>query len=173
MRIFKRKSAEVAFPVSIPASPEGMVEALGAGRGRKILCPVPEVVGLKEPAVVGEFVERLERKGWNPVRVPAYETRWTGENCLDTLLRGKEGEDMVDAMVFTSTAEVEGFLKGLEKAGWRWESVREKWKDLVVATHGPVTRVGAEKLGIEVDVVGVQFDSFYGVLEALALWWSC
>lgn len=174
-RIFKRKSATVAFPISIPASPEGMVAALGTGRGRKILCPVPEVVGLEEPPVVGEFVERLEERGWNPVRVPAYETRWTGENCLDALLRGKEeeGGDVVDAIVFTSTAEVEGFLKGLEKAGWRWESVRERWKDLVVATHGPVTKVGAERLGIKVDVVGVQFDSFHGVLEALASRWSC
>lgn len=53
--------------------------------------------------------------------------------------------------------------------GWDWEMVRKTCPDLVVAAHGPVTAAGAESLGVKVDLVSDKFDSFDGVVNALAL----
>ncbi|CAA6672294.1 unnamed protein product [Spirodela intermedia] len=136
------------------ASPDGLVAALGEGSGKKILCPVPAVVGLAEPPVVPEFLQALAAMGWAPARVPAYETRWAGAACAASLLAAPP----VDAVVFTSTAEVEGLLKALAAAGWRWRAVAERRPQMLVAAH--------------VDVVGSKFSTFDGVLEALAARWG-
>ena len=45
--------------------------------------------------------------------------------------------------------------------------VRRRWPHLVVAAHGPVTAAGAERLGVNVDVVSARFDSFQGVVDAV------
>jgi uroporphyrinogen-III synthase len=151
------------------ATPSGLVESLGLGLGRRVLCPVPTVVGLDEPPVVPNFLGELERKGWVPVRVSAYETRWAGRECgREVVERCERGE--LGAVVFTSTAEVDGLLKSLkELCGWDWEMVRKTCPQLVVAAHGPVTAAGAESLGVKVDVVSSKFDSFDGVVDALGL----
>lgn len=151
------------------ASPSGLVEAIGEGFGRRALCPVPDVVNLEEPSVVPEFLKELETGGWAPVRVSAYETRWAGLGCVEDLVSGKCGD--MDAFVFTSTAEVEGLVKGLEVLGWSWSALRKRWPEMVVAAHGPVTAKGAERFGVVVDVVSSSFSSFDGVLDALALRW--
>ncbi|KAJ0987146.1 hypothetical protein J5N97_005502 [Dioscorea zingiberensis] len=150
------------------ASPAGLVESLGDGIGRRVLCPVPDVVDLEEPPVVPDFIRGLEARKWVVIRVPAYETRWAGPRCVEPLLR-MDGK--LDAIVFTSSAEVEGFLKGLEELGWEWGRVRKLWPEMVVAAHGPVTARGVERFGIVVDVVSSKFSSFAGVLEALASRW--
>ncbi|KAK7840120.1 hypothetical protein CFP56_017192 [Quercus suber] len=151
------------------ATPSGLVHALGLGLGRRVLCLVPTVVGLDEPAVVANFVKELEEKGWDPVRVSAYETRWKGRECGKELVEKCERGEL-GAVVFTSTAEVDGLLKSLrEMVGWDWEMVRKTCPDLVVAAHGPVTAAGAESLGVKVDLVSDKFDSFDGVVNALAL----
>ncbi|KAL8038150.1 hypothetical protein ABFX02_11G085800 [Erythranthe guttata] len=147
------------------ATPSGLVEALVLGFGRKVLCPVPLVVGLKEPPVVPEFLAGLARRGWVPVRVNAYETRWRGGGVAG-LVAG-----MMDAIVFTSTAEVEGLLKSLEELGLDWGMVRRMCPRMVAAAHGPVTAVGAEQLGVEIDVVSSKFHSFDGVVDALECRW--
>nr|POE95932.1 hypothetical protein CFP56_55523 [Quercus suber] len=135
------------------ATPSGLVHALGLGLGRRVLCLVPTVVGLDEPAVVPNFVKELEEKGWDPVRVSAYETRWKGRECGKELVEKCERGEL-GAVVFTSTAEVDGLLKSLrEMVGWDWETVRKTCPDLVVAAHGPVTAAGAESLGVKVDLV--------------------
>lgn len=151
------------------ASPRGLVDSLGRGNQRRILCPVPLVVGIEEPPVVPEFIGDLEANGWAAVRVGAYETRWLGEQCAEAIVSREEGEGL-DAIVFTSSGEVEGLLKSLKAGfGWEWEDVRRRWPELVVAAHGPVTAAGAERLGVGVDVVGHKFESFRGVVEALSL----
>lgn len=129
-----------------------MVKSLGEGTGRKILCPVPLVIGLKEPPVVPEFLEDLGGKGWVVVRVNAYETRWAGPHCVEEVVKWGD-ENGLDAIVFTSSGEVEGFLKGLKEMGLDWGRARRRWPRLVVAAHGPVTAAGAERLGVGVDVV--------------------
>ncbi|XP_010558898.1 PREDICTED: uncharacterized protein LOC104827422 [Tarenaya hassleriana] len=146
------------------ATPTGLVESLGSGRGRRILCPVPSVVELTEPPVVPRFLRDLEIAGWVPIRVDAYETRWVGPTCAEAMVAAV---DDVDAVVFTSTAEVEGLLKGLREMGWDWTAVKRRRPQLVTAAHGPVTEAGAERLGVRIDVVNDKFGSFEGVVEAL------
>lgn len=147
------------------ATPSGLVEALGLGLGRKVLCPVPTVIGLKEPPVVPKFLADLARRGWEAVRVDAYETRW--RSGVAKLVEKIEEECGVDAIVFTSTAEVEGLLKSLAEVGMNWEMVRRMCPRMVAAAHGPVTAAGAEKLGVGIDLVSSRFGSFDGVVDAL------
>ncbi|KAI3761825.1 hypothetical protein L1987_52247 [Smallanthus sonchifolius] len=152
-------------------TPVGLVEALGFGGGRRVLCPVPVVVGLEEPSVVPNFLRELNAKGWVAVRVDAYETRWRGADCAAALLRG-DGGCGVDAVVFTSTGEVKGVLKSLRAMGVDWGAVMRRNPGMVVAAHGPVTAAGAEGLGVCVNVVGGKFGSFDGVVDALAHFWN-
>uniref|UniRef100_A0A7N0RFC6 Tetrapyrrole biosynthesis uroporphyrinogen III synthase domain-containing protein n=1 Tax=Kalanchoe fedtschenkoi TaxID=63787 RepID=A0A7N0RFC6_KALFE len=154
--------------IAVPevATPSGLVAELGLGRGRKVLCPVPLVVGMEEPPVVPGFLNELEKSGWVAVRVDAYETRWAGAESGRRLVAVEEN---VDAVVFTSTGEVEGLLKSLKEMGWDWGMVRRKWPQLVVAAHGPVTAAGAERLGVDVDLVSSRFGTFEGVVDALHL----
>jgi len=151
-------------------TPAGLVEALGRGSGRRVLCPVPDVVGLREPPVVPDFLAGLEAAGWVAVRAPAYTTCWAGPRCAEALVDPDAAP--LDAVVFTSTAEVEGLLKGLESAGWTWARLTARCPGMVVAAHGPVTAGGARSLGVEVDVVSARFSSFHGVVDALAATFS-
>ncbi|CAB4319091.1 unnamed protein product [Prunus armeniaca] len=148
------------------ATPSGLVEALGDGRNRRVLCPVPVVVGLVEPPVVPDFLRDLEAKRWVPVRVNAYETRWAGPGCAKQVVERIE-EGALDAMVFTSTAEVEGLLKSFKEFGLDWEIAKKRCPKMLVAAHGPITAAGAHRLGVRVDLASSQFDSFQGVVDAL------
>lgn len=151
------------------STPDGLVGLLGYGYGRKVLCPVPLVVGLEEPEVVPNFLRDLDRMGWVAVRVDAYETRWMGSECG---VMGLLGTHKVDAIVFTSTAEVQGLLKSLKVMGLEWRDVVKRNPGIVVAAHGPVTAAGAESRGVCVDVVSAKFGSFDGVVDALDQFWS-
>ncbi|XP_071710727.1 uncharacterized protein [Rutidosis leptorrhynchoides] len=164
------KNDKVKILVPEVSTPSGMVEALGLGFGRKVMCPVPLVVGLEEPVVVPNFIRDLGLNGWVVVRVDAYETRWLGEECAAAVVG--DGGCAVDAVVFTSTGEVEGMLKSLKAMGLDWEDVVKRNPGMVVAAHGPVTAAGAESLGVAVDVVGSKFGSFEGVVDALAHFWD-
>ncbi|XAR58093.1 hypothetical protein NMG60_11026475 [Bertholletia excelsa] len=152
------------------STPTGLVESLGFGRGRRVLCPVPAVVGLEEPPVVPAFLRDLASREWFPERVNAYETRWAGPLCAEEVVRRiSVGDDEgLNAVIFTSTGEVDGLLKSLREGfGMEWGAVRMRWPRLVVAAHGPVTAAGAERLGVGVDVVSSRFDSFGGVVDGL------
>jgi uroporphyrinogen-III synthase len=159
-------AGRVAVVVPDVPTPAAIVEALGPGSGRRVLCPVPDVVGLREPPVVPDFLAGLKAAGWVAVRAPAYATCWAGPGCAEALVAADAAA--FDALVFTSTAEVEGLLKGLDAAGWSWMGLRARWSGMVVAAHGPVTADGARRLGVEVDAVSARFSSFRGVLDALA-----
>ncbi|KAK9947400.1 hypothetical protein M0R45_003026 [Rubus argutus] len=148
------------------ATPTGLVQSLGDGGGRRVLCPVPVVLGLTEPPVVPDFLRELGAGNWVPVRVNAYETRWAGPECAEQVVKKiKEGD--LDAIVFTSTAEVEGLLKSFKEFGLGWESVKNWCPKLLVAAHGPITAAGAKMLGVRVDLVSSQFHSFQGVVDSL------
>ena len=172
--------------VTVPgvATPTGLVESLGLGGGRRVLCPVPLVVDLVEPPVIPGFLSDLALRDWVPVKVHAYETRWAGPRCAERVVSVKrrhrrseeeEGLDLdldLDAIVFTSTGEVEGLLKSLRELGLDWRMLKERCPGLLVAAHGPVTASGAESLGVTVDLVSSRFHSFEGVVDALALTWN-
>lgn len=113
-----------------------------------------------------DFLAGLEAAGWVAVRAPAYTTCWAGPRCAEALVDPDAAP--LDAVVFTSTAEVEGLLKGLEAVGWTWARLTARWPGMVVAAHGPVTAGGARSLGVEVDIVSTRFSSFHGVVDALA-----
>lgn len=160
-----RENPRVKTLVPSVATPETLVNELGNGYGRKILCPVPLVLGLDEPPVVPHFLSSLRAMGWDVVRLNAYVTRWAGPDCAQSLLcRGG-----IDAIVFTSTSEVQGLLKSLHALGMDWKMFRDRHPGLLVAAHGPVTASGAHRLGVEIDVVGKEFNSFNGVVDAIAL----
>lgn len=150
------------------ATPSGLVEFLGIGVGRRVLCPVPLVVELEEPPVVPNFIRELHGGGWVPVRVNAYETLWAGPQCAEGIVKRAE-EGRLDVIVFTSSAEVEGLLKGLKELGLDFERLKNMCPELIVASHGPVTKAGSERLGVKVDVVSSKFDSFDGVVHAINL----
>ena len=44
------------------ATPQALVQELGDGQGRSILCPVPKVMGLREPDVVPSFWQPLKKQ---------------------------------------------------------------------------------------------------------------
>lgn len=165
---FCENSDRIRVLVPLVATPSGLVRSLGDGRGQRVLCPVPVVVDLEEPPVVPNFLRELESSRWIPVRVGAYETRWAGRECAKEVAERIEKRDLA-AIVFTSTAEVEGLLKSLRELGLDWKEVKARCPELVVAAHGPVTADGAARLRVEVDLVGDKFDSFNGVVNALCL----
>jgi len=153
------------------ATPSALAAALGDGSGRSVLCPVPRVIGVNEPPVVPGFLQELRRGGWVPVRVEAYGTRWAGPGCAEGIVTASE-EGGLDAVVFTSTAEVEGLLQSLKEFGLGFADLRRRCPRLVVAAHGPVTAAGAQRLGVEVDVVSSRFGSFDGVIDVLNVTFS-
>ncbi|KAB2618829.1 hypothetical protein D8674_014698 [Pyrus ussuriensis x Pyrus communis] len=103
---------------------------------------------------------------WVPVRVNAYETRWAGPGCAEKVVEKIE-DGALDAIVFTSTAEVEGLLKSFKEFGLDWETAKRTCPKMLVAAHGPITAAGAQMLGVGVDLVSSQFGSFQGVVDAL------
>ncbi|MCM1984491.1 uroporphyrinogen-III synthase [Lyngbya confervoides] len=149
------------------ATPEALVEALGPGQGRPLLCPVPRVVGLTEPAVIPNFLKAIAHRGWRPLRLDAYETIWCGADCAAALVQGGRVSQPVQkaaAIILTSTAEVEGLLKSLRAL----QIDPHRWlQGVVVAAHGPVTAQGIRAQGVQVQVVSSDSSSFAGVVQAL------
>ena len=97
--------------------------------------------------------ETIAEKGWIPVRVTAYRTRHPDSLPLDARRALDAGE--VDALVFTSSSTVEGFV---HQAG-----VRSEPKVIVI---GPTTASRAEELGFAVDAVA-EPHTIEGIVEAL------
>lgn len=163
--MFGENREHVRVIVPSIATPQGMVEELGDGHGRHILCPVPVVEDLEEPHVVPDFLENLAARGWRPYRLNAYSTKWVGAECARPLLPFRK----LDALIFTSTAEVEGLLKSLKALGTTMPKTGRK---PIIAAHGPVTAAGAARLGIQIDVISKDFHSFSGIIDALDLFWA-
>jgi len=96
--------------IPVEMSTRGIVNELARRgiRSGRVLVPVPEVIGLKEPRIIPDFVSELRRIGLEPHRVPAYTTGpATGDISfeLDQLRAGK-----IDVLVFTSSAEIYAML---------------------------------------------------------------
>jgi uroporphyrinogen-III synthase len=152
----------------IPAepSPEGIVSEFSKLPGiheKTVLVPVPEVVGVAEPDVVPKFISSLTKLGMEVTRAPAYTTR-----CLDKSIYGVElnliRQGMIDAIAFSSTAEVESFLKMV--------NTKNDYESCVVACFGPYTAANAQKLGVNVSIVSKDYSSFKGFAEAIAAFFT-
>jgi uroporphyrinogen-III synthase len=130
-----RRLQASGVPVDVVAEPH-TTEALAAvfprGEGR-VLLPRADIApdGLED---------ELAAKGWTPVRVDAYHTRFPKE--LPEGARRALDEDRVDAVAFTSSSTVEGFV--------RMAGVREGPR---VVCIGPVTAEAARRAGFTVDAV--------------------
>ena len=148
------------------SSPEGITAQLAVIPEidqKNVLVPVPEVVGVTEPDVVPNFVAGLERLGMNVTRVPTYLTR-----CLDKTLYDVElnliHQGKIDAIAFSSTAEVESFLKMVNS--------EQDYGHSVIACFGPYTAANAKKLGVDVSIVANDYSSFEGFAEAIAAFFT-
>lgn len=128
-----------------------------------ILIPVPEVVGIPEPDVVPKFVLGLQKLGMQVTRVPAYMTRCLSKNIyaleLDLIRQGK-----IDAIAFSSTAEVESFLQMVD--------AKSDYNCCAIACFGPYTASNAKKLGVDVSICSQDYSSFAGFAAAIATFFT-
>ncbi|MGH2724745.1 MAG: uroporphyrinogen-III synthase [Actinomycetota bacterium] len=125
---------------------EALAEAFPPGPGR-VLLPRADLA-------TTELEEALAAKGWVPVRVDAYRT--TFERELPEPARRALDEGRVDAVTFTSTSTVDGFVR-----------LAGVVAGPVVACIGPVTAEAARRAGFRVDAVA-EPHTLEGLVEALA-----
>jgi uroporphyrinogen-III synthase len=144
------------------SSPAGLVAELSKLPNiheKTVLVPVPEVVGIPEPNIVPKFISSLKNLGMAVTRVATYTTR-----CLDKSIYGVElsliRHGTINAIAFSSTAEVESFLQMVNS--------KTDYEHCVVACFGPYTAANAEKLGVSVSIVSEDYSSFEGFAEAIA-----
>ena len=142
-------------------SPMGIVHELAKKniQGKRILVPAPEVIGLPEPDIIPNFIAELNRLGLKVTRTPAYITRCLDKANypveLDLVRLGK-----IDVIAFSSTGEVEGFLKMVNSI--------DDCVQCQIACFGPYTAANAQKLGLPVSIIAEDYSSFTGFVEAIA-----
>ena len=145
--------------VPAESSPQGIIDELvrlGVHNGR-ILLPVPEVIGMKEPYVVPQFTESLANIGMAVHRVPAYQTIAVTEgfSLEKRLLLGSK----VDLVTFTSSAEIFSLLLLLGNED-------KVLKGVPVACLGRFTAKTANEAGLRVDILPERY-AFCDLLEAI------
>jgi len=161
------------IPVKQPekASTLGLVETLSSSgqlSGKRVLCPIPEVLQpLIEPSVIPKFLSLLKKNNGargEVIAVPAYETKICieAEECLLEKILIDEG--LVQAIAFSSSAEAQGLVyllgDGVE------ENIRKN--NIVLAAHGEQTAAGVQAiLGLNVHCVNPNPSSFRSYVDAL------
>ncbi|RAM49018.1 MAG: uroporphyrinogen-III synthase [Hapalosiphonaceae cyanobacterium JJU2] len=143
-------------------SPKGIIAELAKIpdiNKQTVLVPVPEVVGITEPNIIPNFLAGLKNLGMAVTRVPTYMTR-----CLDKSLYDVElnliRQGKIDAIAFSSTAEISGFLQMITS--------KTDYQQSVIACFGPYTAANAKSLGMNVSIVAKNYSSFAGFAEAIA-----
>ncbi|NES24589.1 MAG: uroporphyrinogen-III synthase, partial [Symploca sp. SIO3E6] len=128
-----------------------------------VLVPVPEVIGVPEPDIVPNFVAGLQQLGMEVTPVPTYTTRCLGSDIyeveLELIRQGK-----IDAIAFSSTAEVEAFLQMFDSP--------QDYEHCIIACFGPYTAANAQKLGLNVSIIAQDYSSFAGFAEAIATFFT-
>jgi uroporphyrinogen III methyltransferase/synthase len=116
---------------------EALARAMPAGSGR-VLLPRADIApeGMEEV---------LAGKGWEPVRVDAYLTKFATKLPVDVRRALRDGR--ADAITFTSASTVRGFV------GIAGEAVRAAPRRPRVICIGPVTARTAREAGLRVDAV--------------------
>ncbi|KYC40185.1 uroporphyrinogen III synthase [Scytonema hofmannii PCC 7110] len=163
--IDSEKLAAFGFKVDIvpkEPSPAGIIAELAKISNiakQTVLVPVPEVLGVPEPDVVPNFVAGLKQLGMNVTRVPTYMTRCLEKTVYDVELSlVRQGK--IDAIAFSSTAEIMGFLKMFNS--------KSDYENCTIACFGPYTAANAKKLGLDVSIVSKDYSSFAGFTNAIA-----
>ena len=142
------------------ASTDGIVEEMKRRniKSGRILLPVPEVIGMKEPRIVPEFVAGLKRIGMDVERIPAYTTApvKNGYDAEKKMLVNGE----IDVVTFTSSAEVDSMLSIL--------GTEKEILNRTIACVGPYTGTTAKNMGLDVKIMPKQnFSSFHCLIEEM------
>lgn len=150
--------------VPAESSPKGIIdELLKRGvKGGRILVPVPEVVGVKEPYVVPEFVEKLKEIGMTVHRVPAYTTVAVREGIALEKRMLLEGE--IDIVILTSSAEIFSLLNHLGDK-------KDVLKKVTMAYMGVFTAKTGKELGLNLDIVPEKY-TMRDLVEAMEAYFS-
>ncbi|MDJ0659942.1 MAG: uroporphyrinogen-III synthase [Crocosphaera sp.] len=158
------KLEELGLKVSIlpqEPSPQGIVSELAKIpqiAQQTILVPIPEVIGISEPDIVPKFITALQTLNLKITVVNAYQTRGLDASLypveMDLVEQGK-----IDIIAFSSTAEIESFLQIVKNTPIP--------KNCLIACFGPYTASNAKKLGLTVDIIGKDYHSFRGFVQAI------
>jgi uroporphyrinogen-III synthase len=153
-------------PALIPEepSPAGIVQALKNLnedlRQKKIAVLAPDVIGITEPNVVPNFLNDLRLLGMDVDKIDAYTTQAVTISAdlekVDAILNGN-----YSIIAFTSTAEVEVFLKIMKG--------KKLPPDIKLACFGPYTAENARNLGLNIDIVASDFSSFDGFAREIEM----
>ncbi|MBE9042564.1 uroporphyrinogen-III synthase [Oscillatoriales cyanobacterium LEGE 11467] len=126
---------------------------------QSILVPVPQVVDLREPNIVPNFIAALENLGMNVTRVPAYTTRRSLPNRYEIELN-LVCQGQIDAIAFSSSAEIESFIRTIDSP--------HDYAGCAIACFGPYTAANAKRLGMQVAIVSEDYSSFAGFARSMA-----
>ncbi len=142
-------------------SPSGIVETLQLLEGisgQKIAVLAPKVEGLSEPNIVPDFITQLRIIGMIVQRIHAYTTQPAGIDHANEWLRSIcSGE--YDVIAFTSSAEVEAFL--------HFTQDKPLPPSQIFACFGPYTSANAQKMGLKIEIVASDFNSFQGFAKEI------
>lgn len=169
MRELLGRTADV---VPLDASPTGLVNFLSTDpslAGATVLCPVPVVVGMEEPAIVPNFLRDLAAKGFVPCPVPVYETVPIPRDSINVEL-GILARARARYVAISSAGEAQALRLALTDG--ELEDLRfrvDKTGDIVLVSHGPYTGSGIRKvLGVEQVSVSTNYSTFDGMIDIIA-----
>jgi uroporphyrinogen III methyltransferase/synthase len=132
---------------------EALVAQIGAVAGQRILLPHADIA--RETLAHG-----LRERGAIVDEVTAYRTVTTdSSHPLAQQIRALIERDEIDAITFTSSSTVRGFVNAI--------SLQFPISNLKIACIGPVTAQTAQELGLQVDVIAEEY-TIQGLVNALA-----
>jgi len=146
-------------------SPAGIANELAKQeniQGKTIAVWVPRVEEIKEPYVVPDFMDRLEKIGLKVIRNEVYITRPARQSNLNDVVQNIQA-GKVQCIAFTSSAEIDVLLKAYQKP---------LPEELVIACFGPYTTAFAQEKGLHVAITATNFSSFLGFVEAIEAYYD-
>ncbi len=144
------------------SSPKGIVLELGKIsqiNQQTVLVPAPEFVDIPEPNVIPNLIADLQKLGMTITRTSSYITQCTDKH-LYTVELNLIRQGMIDIIAFSSTAEVESFLRMINS--------HNDYENCIVACFGPYTAANTRNLGVNVSILSKDYSSFAGFTEAIA-----
>lgn len=177
VREFLQTEPDIVPPSATPAALAQLLAADTDMHNKKVLVPIPVVVGMREPDVIPDFLQMLrDDAGCIVTDVPAYVTKPVPCHRLRIELDMLQRRE-IDAIVLSSIGEAFALHALLDERDGLLNAVLDMVHDgtLVLAAHGPVTAKGVRHVfgldgdgdGDDVLVVSKDWSSFDGVVLAL------
>ena len=138
---------------------EGILDALGNVAGQHVLLPRADIARRA-------LAEELRLRGADVDEVAAYRT--VPQPVDAGALRALLDDGAVDAITFTSSSTVRGFLEGLAQLG---RPAEECLRGIALAAIGPITASTLRENGLEPAVVAGEY-TMPGLVEALARYFA-